>query len=167
MNTLECALNGRCIETSTLRRLLVFLITVAVVGSIPAALQAQVDVLTNRYDGARSGANLSETTLTSANVNVNQFGKLYSYPVDGAVFAQPLYMTGVTIGGALHNVLYVGTMNDKLYAFDANSASPSPLWMRDFTSPPAVTAVSITDIAAPNLNIIGNVGIHSTPVIDQ
>ena len=58
-------------------------------------------------------------------------------------------------------------MNDKLYAFDANSASPSPLWMRDFTSPPAVTAVPITDIAAPNLNIIGNVGIHSTPVIDQ
>ncbi|HEY7595385.1 MAG TPA: hypothetical protein VH969_19700, partial [Actinophytocola sp.] len=76
-------------------------------------------------------------------------------------------MTGVTIAGATHNVLYVATMNDKLYAFDADSASPSPLWMQDFTNPPSVTPVPITDITAPNLNIIGNVGIQSTPVIDQ
>src|SRR3954463_4776720 len=107
----------------------------------PAAAHAQVDIVTNRYDGARSGANLSETTLTAANVNVNQFGKLYSYPVDGAVYAQPLYVTGVTIQGAARNVLYVGTMNDKVYAFDADSASPSPLWMTDFTNPPSITAV--------------------------
>jgi len=121
--------------------------------------------LTHRYDSPRTGANLSETTLTTANVNVDQFGKLYSYPVDGGVYAQPLYVRGVTINGAVRNVLYVATMNDKLYAFDADSTSPTPLWMRNFTSPPSVTAVPITDITIPK-NIIGNVGIQSTPVID-
>ena len=57
-------------------------------------------------------------------------------------------------------------MNDKLYAFDADQPSPTPLWMRDFTRPPSVTAVPITDLVAANLNIIGNVGIQSTPVVD-
>src|SRR3954463_13922344 len=107
----------------------------------PAAAHAQVDLVTNRYAGARPGANLSEKALTTANVNVNQFGRLYSYPVDGGVYAQPLYLTGVTIAGTPRNVLYVATMNDKVYAFDADSASPTPLWLTDFTSPPAVTAV--------------------------
>jgi hypothetical protein len=137
-------------------------------GAVPTALHAQIDVLTNRYDGARSGANLAETTLTPANVNVNQFGKLYSYPVDGAVYAQPLYVTGVTINGAVRNVLYIATMNDKVYAFDADSASPSPLWMTDFTNPAAgVTAVPMLDIKWNANNIFGNVGIESTPVIDK
>ena len=63
-------------------------------------------------------------------------------------------------------MLYVATMNDKVYAFDADSSSPTPLWMRDFTNPPSVTPVPITDIAAANRNIVGNVGIQSTPVID-
>ena len=57
---------------------------------VPATVSAQINVLTNRYDGARTGANPSETALNAANVNVNQFGQLYSYPVDGAVYAQPL-----------------------------------------------------------------------------
>jgi hypothetical protein len=132
----------------------------------PLSVYAQVNVLTNRYDNARTGANLNETILTVGNVNVNRFGKLYSYPVDGAVYAQPLYVQGVTINGSVRNVLYVATMNDKVYAFDADSTSPTPLWARDFTNPPAVTAVPITDLVPPNLNIIGNVGIESTPVID-
>src|SRR5881394_2789708 len=76
---------------------------------MPHTLEAQVNVVTNRYDDARTGANLNETTLTAANVNVNQFGKLYSYPVDGAVYAQPLYVAGVTIQGTARNVLYVAT----------------------------------------------------------
>src|SRR5919112_808303 len=82
----------------------------ALVASLVA--QAQVNVLMNRYDPSRTGANLSERTLTTANVNVNQFGKLYSYPVDGSVYAQPLYMAGVAIGGITRNVLFVATMND-------------------------------------------------------
>jgi hypothetical protein len=139
----------------------------ATLGFAPVALEAQIDIVTNRYDGARSGANLSETMLTAANVNVNQFGKLFLYPVDGAVYAQPLYVTGVTIQGTPRNVLYVVTMNDKAYAFDADSASPSPLWMTDFTDPPSVTAVPMKDIVSPSLNIHGNVGIESTPVIDR
>src|SRR6185437_14699795 len=134
--------------------------------STPIVLHAQLNILTNRYDRQRSGANLLETTLTTANVGVGTFGKLFSYPVDGAVYAQPLYVSGLTIGGVARNVLYVATMNDKLYAFDAASSSPVPLWVRDFTNPPAVTAIPITDIAAANLNIIGNVGIAGTPVID-
>jgi len=134
---------------------------------IPAAAYAQINILSNRYDRQRTGANLRETTLTAANVNVNRFGKLYSYPVDGSVYAQPLYVTGVTIAGVLRNVLYVATMNDKVYAFDADSTSPTPLWKADFTSPPAVTPVPITDIVPANLNVVGNVGIQSTPVIDR
>jgi hypothetical protein len=139
----------------------------ATLGFVPTALEAQVDVVTNRYDGARTGANLRETTLTAANVNVNQFGKLYSYPVDGAVYAQPLFVSGVPIQGTMRNVLFVATMNDKVYAFDADSTSPTPLWKTDFTSPPSVTAVPMTDIVSPSQNIYGNVGIESTPVIDR
>src|SRR5690349_8397418 len=77
----------------------------------PAALQAQTDVVMNRYDGARTGANLAETALTPANVDASHFGKISSYPVDGAVYAQPLYLRNVTINGAAHNVVYVATMN--------------------------------------------------------
>ena len=135
-----------------------------VLSSAPS--DAQVNVVTSHYDTGRTGANLNETVLTATNVNVAQFGKLYTYPVDGAVYAQPLYVTGVSIGGVLHNVLYVTTMNDRVYAFDADSNSPIPLWTRDFTSPPEITAVPIGDIVAPNLNITGNVGVESTPVID-
>ncbi len=134
---------------------------------IPAGVHAQISILTNRYNPRRTGANLSETTLTPANVNVNQFGKLYSYPVDGSVYAQPLYVAGITIQGSVRNVLYVATMNDKVYAFDADSASPTPLWMADFTNPPSVIPVPITDIVPANLNIVGNVGIQSTPVLDR
>src|SRR3954466_260419 len=121
-----------------IRALLTCCLAAAMLAAAPRALHAQVDVTTNRYDGARSGANLAETTLTTANVNVNQFGKLYSYPVDGAVYAQPLYVRGVKIDNVVRNVLYVVTMKDKVYAFDADSSSPSPLWTVDFTNPPSV-----------------------------
>ena len=133
---------------------------------LPFALHAQVNILTNRYDPARTGANLQETTLSAGERQRDRrFGKLYSYPVDGAVYAQPLYVSGVVIGGTPHNVLYVATMNDKLYAFDADRAG-APLWTVAFANPPASTPVPITDITGPNLNIVGNVGIQGTPVID-
>jgi hypothetical protein len=141
-------------------------LTIAAVTSAPLPAQAQVNVLANRYDDGRSGANLNETTLTTANVNVNRFGKLYTYPVDGAVYAQPLYVSGVVMQGVVRNVLYVATMNDKVYAFNADSSSSTPLWVRDFTSPPSVTAVPMKDIISTSNNIFGNVGIESTPVID-
>jgi hypothetical protein len=170
MSTYKCDTNRRCIQTRNRRiagQVVVCFMTVASLAFVPAAARAQIDVVTNRYDGARSGANLQETTLTPSNVNVNQFGKLYSYPVDGAVYAQPLFVAGLTINGAVYNVLYVATMNDKVYAFDADSPSSSPLWVTDFTTPPSVTAVAITDIVPANDNIWYNVGIESTPVIDR
>lgn len=130
-------------------------------------LFAQAGVYVNRYDSATTAANPRETVLTPAAVK-SGFGKLYSYYVDGAVFAQPLYVPGVPIAGqGTRNVLYVATTNDRVYAFDADRAGP-PLWMRNLTDEMAgVTPVPVTDITNNNdLNVVGNVGIIGTPVID-
>jgi hypothetical protein len=124
-----------------------------------------VDVLTQHNDQFRTGANLSETSLTTANVNSTQFGKLFSYTVDGLVFAQSLYVSGLTISGGTHDVCYVATMEDSVYAFDANSNFN--YWHKQFTGG-AITPVPIVDITGNNnLNIHGDVGILSTPVIDK
>ena len=152
----------RARSISTLARSCVLIALLA-----PVILRAQANVLMNRYDPQRTGANLSETTLSAANVDSGHFGRLRTYAVDGAVLAQPLYVRNVTIGGSPRNVLYVATMNDKVYAFDTNSATTTPLWMADFTHAPAVTPIPITDITSAGLNVVGNVGIQSTPVIDQ
>ncbi|HKE49203.1 MAG TPA: PQQ-binding-like beta-propeller repeat protein [Rhodanobacteraceae bacterium] len=129
---------------------------------------AQLDVTTQRYDDARLGANLVETQLTTSNVNAGNFGKLWSYTVSGSVYAQPLYVRDVTIPGqGTHNVLYVVTMNDRVYAFDADSNADTPLLEFDVTSEvPGSTPIPILQILGFNDNIIGNVGIESTPVID-
>src|ERR1700683_310867 len=84
-------------------------------------LQAQVNVTTYHYDNSRTGTNSQETILTPANVNSSQFGKLFSVTVDGVVYAQPLYLANVSIAGGTHNVLYVATENDSLYALDADT----------------------------------------------
>lgn len=124
-----------------------------------------VDVLTQHNDQYRTGANLSETILTPSNVNSTQFGKLFSYTVDGYVFAQPLYVSGYSIGGGTHNVCYIATMEDSVYAFDADSNTT--YWHKQFTGG-NITPVPIVDITANNnLNIHGDVGILSTPVIDK
>lgn len=150
--------------------------------AMPPRGLSQVQVLTNRYDNARTGANLSEAQLNTSNVSVNNFGKLWSYTVDGSAFAQPLYVPGLSVGGGIHNVLYAVTMNDKLYAFDADSNVL--LWCDSFTSdtsggcnnpggftPSAGTVpIPMSDILPSETiggeNIVGNIGILSTPVID-
>ena len=133
--------------------------------------RSQSPVTSERYDNNRTGANLTESSLNTANVNVGQFGKLYSYTVDGSVYAQPLYLPNVTVAGqGSHNVLYVVTMNDVIYAFDAdsNAVNSGVLWSLDLRNASAgVTPIPITDIVGHNNgNIVGNVGIESTPVID-
>ncbi|HLX42959.1 MAG TPA: hypothetical protein VKR43_05970 [Bryobacteraceae bacterium] len=128
----------------------------------PCLALCQVSVPTYRYDQSRSGANLSETVLTP-DVVKNHFGKLFTIPTTGLVFAQPLYMANLAIAGGTHNVLYVVTMEDIIYAFDADTGAT--LWSRNFTNPPAVIPVPVLDITNGN-NITGDVGIESTPVID-
>jgi len=125
-----------------------------------------VDVLTHLNDNNRSGANTSETILTPSNVNQTQFGKVWSYSVNGATYAEPLYASGVTINGVVHNVVYIVTMEDDVYAFDADSNTL--LWSNTSFVGGNITPVPITDITGNNgLNIVGDVGIESTPYIDK
>lgn len=143
-------------------------VSLTLVSVLVAAAAAPFSVVQDRYDQFPSGANTHEQALTASNVRSSSFGKLYSYYVDGAVYAQPLYVTGLKIAGnAPRNVLFVATMNDKVYAFDADQPGPA-LWLRDFTDERAgVTPVPITDITNDNdLNLVGNIGIEGTPVID-
>src|SRR5215471_7176215 len=81
---------------------------------------AQVSILTRGYDNQRTGADTSETVLTAANVNASQFGKLFQLQVDDQVYAGILYVPGLTVNGATHNVIYVATVNNTVYAFDAD-----------------------------------------------
>jgi hypothetical protein len=140
---------------------------------------AQISIVTQHYDIARTGANTSETILTPANVNSQQFGKLFSHSVDGYVYAQPLYVPGVTMGagtpqaGTKHNVVFIATENDSVYAFDADSNSPAPnatpLWhitLLDAAhgAAPGARVMFSTDIHTTD--IVPTIGITGTPVID-
>jgi hypothetical protein len=126
-------------------------------------LRAQVSVTTYHNDNARSGQNTAETVLTPGNVNSSQFGKLFSTTVDGYVYAQPLYVPNVNMAGATHNVLYVATEHDSLFAIDGDNGAV--LWQQSFINPTAgVTTVSSSDVACGDL--VPEIGITSTPVID-
>ncbi len=129
---------------------------------------AQVAVTTQHNDNFRTGWNSKETILTPASVSPKTFGKRFSQPVDGYVFAQPLYVPGVVIGGATHNVVYIATEGDSVYAFDADNntgSNASPLWHVNFTNPAAgVTTVVFWDVN--NADIVPYIGITSTPVIN-
>lgn len=124
-------------------------------------------VTTWQYDNARTGANLKETVLTPLNVKANRFGKLFSLPVDGDIYAQPLYLPALEIPGkGTHNVLFIATEHDSVYAFDADSPSAKPLWHVSFVNPSAgVTTVPARDVHCPF--ITPEIGITSTPVIDR
>jgi len=134
---------------------------------------AQVNVLTQRYDASRSGINANETILTLSTVNTNSFGKLFSLPVDGYVYAQPLYVPNVVIPGqGTHNVVYIATQHDSVYAYDADGLVTQPLWqviLSAVACPSGWTCTSVPTSALgdPNASdIVPEVGITSTPVID-
>ena len=133
------------------------------------AMQSDLSVLTFHNDNLRTGQNLNETILNTSNVTAQHFGKRVSYPVDGQVYAQPLFVPAVTIKGHYYNVVYVATENDSVYAFDADQVhAVAPLWKTSFLHPPAVTTVPATDVFGkyPQRDIEPAVGITATPVID-
>jgi hypothetical protein len=130
-------------------------------------------VTTYHYDNGRTGQNTSETILTPANVNMGQFGKLFALPVDGQVYAQPLYVTGLAIPGkGTHNVVFAATENDSVYAFDADSnmgADATYLWkasLVDAAHGAPAGATAITASGQCPAAVSPTMGITSTPVID-
>jgi len=133
--------------------------------------RADVAVLTHHNDLNRTGANLSETVLTTNNVKTSTFGLVFSRTVDDQIYAQPLVQTNVNLGtNGYHNLAIVATVNDSVYAFDAdNPAVSAAYWHRTFLSSGVVPPNSSDLLASPCgsfFNISGNFGILSTPVID-
>jgi hypothetical protein len=142
--------------------------TVTATSASPAASASAVitvtdypGVLTYHNDNMRDGQNQQEIVLNPSNVNVAQFGKLFSYTVDGQVYAQPLYVPNQNIGGTIHNVLIVATENDSIYAFDADGLITNPLWKHNFGTP-----VPSNLINAGYNDLSPQIGITGTPVID-
>ena len=128
------------------------------------ASHAQVNVTTYHNDAVRSGQNIQETILTPANVNSTQFGKLFSVAVDGRVYAQPLYLRGVNIAGGTHNVVYVATEHDSVYAIDADSGT---VYSQVSLIPAGGTTInSVSDLGTGCNDLVPEVGITGTPVID-
>jgi len=151
----------------------IFALTVLTVYAFPPSQNPPVapplNVLTWRNDNGLTGQNLKETILTPTNVNVNTFGKVFSYAVDGNIYAQPLYAQSVAIPNkGTHNVVYVATENDTVYAFDADSATlnPAPLWQTSLISPPNVVAYPCLDNHKA-CTIYPVIGITGTPVINR
>lgn len=129
---------------------------------VAAAVVSAQDVTTYHNDNFRTGLNPNESILNPSNVNSSTFGLLFSLPVDGQVYAQPLYLSNVSIPGkGVHNVLYVATQHNTVYAFDADSnqgANAQPLWKVNL-GPSMPSTDSYTDDITPE------VGITGTPVI--
>jgi hypothetical protein len=152
------------------RRSLVSSTLCALALSFRLPVAAQVNVLTYHNDNMRTGANLQETALTPANVNSSSFGKLFSYGLDGDVYAQPLYMSGLNIAGrGTHNVVFVATEHNSVYALDADDNSGSTggvLWQVNL-GPSAATPNNDFGTRYGAFAILPEVGITGTPVIDQ
>lgn len=146
---------------------------------VPPTPLSGVSVLTYHNDNARTGQNLQETLLTPANVKSATFGKLFSYEVDGYVYAQPLYVSNLPVGEQLRNVVYIATEHNSVYAFDADSPG-APIWKASFIDEAnGITTVPYQDTASPPgykgpgpimpggcADLAPEIGITGTPVID-
>ncbi len=135
-----------------------------------------VSVLTQHNNTDRTGVNPNETVLNTSNVNTNSFGLLFKLYVDGQIYAQPLYVPNLTIAGGVHNVVFVATMHNYVYAFDADTPGP-PLWRTNQLGTPIPLTNNQQGIPASQqvgwacgsgtyTDIVDAVGIVSTPVID-
>ena len=129
--------------------------------TVNSATASAVDVVTYHNDIARTGQNLNETILTTANVNSTTFGKIRSLSVDGKVDAEPLYLANLqNIGGGIHNVVYLATEHDSVYAFDADSGTQ--LWKVSLLGAGETTS----DVRGCD-QVVPEIGITATPVIDR
>ena len=138
---------------------------------VPCAV-AQTDVLTQHNDNMRTGQNTTETILTPSNVKSTTFGKLFALSVDGYVYAQPLYKSNVSISGVTHNIIYVATENDTVYALDADNSggNSAPLWQASLIDTAHGATPGEFPVSTPDDNfctdLVPQIGITSTPVID-
>jgi hypothetical protein len=129
----------------------------------PPVTPAQgTDVATYKNDNARTGANTTETVLTLSNVASASFGKLRFLSADGKVDAQPLYLSGLSVQGASHNVVFVATENDSVYAFDADTGAT--LWHVSLLA----SGETVNDLPPYGCDqVTPTIGVTSTPVIDR
>lgn len=139
----------------------------------PRVMLTAAPVLSYHNDAASDGQNLQETALKLSNVNATTFGKVFTTSVDGQVYAQPLFKPGLTIAGGVHNVLFVATEHDSIYALDAGTGQV--LWADSMLTAavsglPGATSITTVPSADVFLNqsqdIAPEIGITSTPVID-
>jgi hypothetical protein len=132
--------------------------------SAPIGVTDLAGVFTYHNDLARDGVNAKEYALTTANVASATFGKLFSCAVDGAVYAQPLWVANLTIGGVKHNAVMVVTMHDTVYAFDADASPCKQLWAPKSLLGSGETWVDMNDVGTGDIQ--PDIGILGTPVID-
>jgi hypothetical protein len=140
-------------------------------GSASVAVTELTGVFTYHNNLARDGANLQEYALTGTSVSTATFGKLFSCPVDGAVYTQPLWVPGLTIGGGTHNVIFVATQHDSLYAFDADASPCVTYWKANLLDTlhggtNGETPIIWNDVGNCYGDIYPEVGVTGTPVID-
>jgi hypothetical protein len=132
----------------------------------PIGVTDLAGVYTYHHDISRTGANTQEFALTNSTLTTATFGKLFSCPVDAAIYAQPLWVANLSIGGATHNVVFVATQRDSVYAFDADSSNCQNLW----GGPKSLKAAGETWVTSADESGCGDlepdIGIAGTPVID-
>jgi DNA-binding protein YbaB len=154
----------------------VYFVTAASVANITITSTATIGVtalngvFTYRNDLTRSSVNSQEYALTPSNVNTTSFGKIFSCTLDGSIYAQPLWVANVAIGGGTHNIVIVATQNDSVYALDADSTSCTQYWVASMLLPAHGAASGATPVPSSDVNetqdIPTQIGITSTPVID-
>ena len=133
---------------------------------------AQVNMIMNHNNLMRTGWNSNETILTQSSVSTGNFGLIFSRNVDDQIYAQPLVLSNVSVGGGVHNIVIVATVNNTLYAFDADNASvATPYWQDNLTFNPSnyrpIKNTDMTGACGGNYkDFSGNMGIVGTPAID-